>query len=166
MLSLISQKLAEGFVCLFFSFIKFHWLIIYLNAQAKRPLPKISMIWTFSGYSVFPDLQKIKTSNIFFSKKNFRARAKKNQAPWNLGVVPFVSNPKKIYRNFSNDHSNSQKTIWRAGAVPIHKFCTSNIFFFAKNSLKLAKKKCLKYKIYGLAPRARAKFFFVNYYAH
>ena len=66
----------------------------------------------------------------FFFQKNFvRARAK-YQSPQNLGVVPFVSNPKKtIYRNFSNEHSNSQKEIWRARAVPIHKFRTSNIFF-------------------------------------
>ena len=63
-------------------------------AALNTPPPKISMIWTFSGYSVFPDLQKIKTSNIFFSKKFFARACKKNQAPWNLGVVPFVSNPK------------------------------------------------------------------------
>ena len=50
------------------------------------------------------------------------------------------------------------KKFWHERMVPIHKLRTSNIFF-ATNSLKLAQKKYLKYEIYRLAMRARAKFF-------
>ena len=133
------------------------------------PPHKLSMIWIFSAHSVSPNRQKIKTSNIFFFQKNFlRAHAKKIKHPkiWGLCLLSLVQ--KKIYRNFFNEHSNSQKKIWRARAVPIHKFCTSKFkhFFFANFRLFLAKKKYLKHKIDGLAPRARAKNFFVNYYAH
>ena len=53
----------------------------------------------------------------------------------------------------------------RAQCQPIN-FVLQIFFFWLKIGLKLAKKKYLKYEIYGLAPRARAKLFFVNYYAH
>ena len=47
-------------------------------------------------FLVILSFQIFKNKNVehFFSKIFFCARAKKNQAPWNLGVVPFVSNPK------------------------------------------------------------------------
>ena len=97
------------------------------------PPHKLSMIWIFSAHSVSPNRQKIKTSNIFFFQKKFlRARKKKIKHPkiWGLCLLSLVQ--KKIYRNFSNEHSSSQKSFWRARAVPIHQFCASNIFFLLK----------------------------------